>query len=56
MFWQTMKYGGDHHRLHGLDITSGQEKFGSPVEIAATAPGSGDNSSTCLLPCLAVLD
>jgi outer membrane protein assembly factor BamB len=37
--------GNYHHRLHALDITTGQEEFGGPVEISATYPGTGDNSS-----------
>jgi hypothetical protein len=37
--------GGNYHqRLHALDITSGAEISGSPTEIAATYPGTGDNS------------
>jgi outer membrane protein assembly factor BamB len=34
-----------HHRLHALDITTGEEEFAGPMEIVATYPGSGDNSS-----------
>jgi hypothetical protein len=37
--------GGYHQRLHALDLSSGQEEFGGPVEIQATYPGRGDNSS-----------
>ena len=34
------KENGDHiYRLHALDITTGDEKFGAPVVIAATLPG-----------------
>ncbi len=32
------------NRLHALDITTGQEKAGSPVIISATVPGTGDGS------------
>jgi hypothetical protein len=32
------------HRLHALDIFSGNEKFSAPVTIAASVPGTGDGS------------
>ena len=32
------------HRLHALDITSGAERPGSPVLIAASVPGTGDRA------------
>jgi hypothetical protein len=37
--------GNYHQRLHALDITTGAEISGSPVEIAASYPGTGDSSS-----------
>lgn len=33
------------HRLHAVDIRSGQEKPGSPVEIQASVPGTGDGGT-----------
>ncbi len=37
--------GGNYHqRLHGLDLATGAELSSSPVEIAATYPGSGVTS------------
>jgi hypothetical protein len=38
--------GNYHQRLHALDITTGAEISGSPTEITATFPGSGDGSSS----------
>jgi hypothetical protein len=34
------------HRLHALDITSGNEMAGSPVAITASVPGTGEGGST----------
>ena len=36
--------GGYHQRLHAFDIATGAEISGSPTEITASYPGSGDNS------------
>jgi hypothetical protein len=33
--------GNYHQRLHALDITTGAEEFGGPVDIVATYPGTG---------------
>ncbi len=37
--------GAYHQRLHALDVTTGAEVSGSPTEITASYPGTGDNSS-----------
>ena len=43
---KTNENGTYFQRLHALDVATGQEKFGGPVVISASVPGTGDGSST----------
>ena len=42
---RTLETGVYVQRLHAIDITSGAEKFGGPVTIQASVPGTGYDSS-----------
>jgi len=41
---KTKENGSYLQRLHALDITTGAEKFGGPVVIQASVPGTGDGN------------
>jgi hypothetical protein len=36
---------GSHHRLHAIDLTTGADRAGSPVDVSPTAQGTGANST-----------
>ena len=38
------------HKLHALDLTTGVEKFGGPVQLEASIPGTGDGSVNGKIP------
>jgi hypothetical protein len=46
---RTKESGQYFMRLHALDITSGVEKFGGPMPIQATVPGTGEGGTTVSL-------
>jgi hypothetical protein len=46
---ETKENGSFFHRLHALDITTGQEKFGGPATISGSVPGTGVGSSGGIL-------
>jgi len=41
------------YRLHALDVTSGQERFGAPSVITASVAGTGDSSDNGVVPFVA---
>jgi hypothetical protein len=42
---EKQKSNGFVQRVHALDVSTGEEKFGGPIEVAATVTGAGDGSS-----------
>ena len=47
---KTKESGNYVQRLHALDITTGAEKFGGPVVLAASVPGTGPDRQGAMCP------
>lgn len=43
---KTLENGVQVYRIHALDIATGKPVSGSPVQVAATVPGTGDGGTT----------
>jgi hypothetical protein len=46
---RTDNNGNYYQTLHAIDITSGAEKFGGPVNIAGSVPGTGSGSQSGII-------
>ena len=46
----TMEGGSYRHRLHALDLASGDERLGGPVEVTGSLPGTGDGNRNGVVP------
>jgi len=47
---KTKEAGAYPYRLHALDITTGAEKFGGPVTLSGSVPGTGSGSTGVTMP------
>ena len=47
--WENRGERDVFQRLHALDVTTGAEKFGGPVALQASVPGTGNGSSGSVL-------
>jgi hypothetical protein len=52
----TKESGVNYSRLHAINILTGAERTGSPVEVTASAAGNGDGSSGGKVPFSALYD